>query len=533
MFTSAVLELAASRGVAQSPGDPGPQRLTQRVQPSFRIEPIVHRFKGRRGETIPFEFVLTSLGKSMHVEVEAVNLRQEENGVILHDAEGRPADAVTLTSGKQFQVAPGDEARITGYVTVPLAKSNYLSYGLLVREMGEQPDFESAPQGETRAGVRFMTQYVLRIDIETNVTTAGQAGQLILEDMELISDGGMPMVQAYLRNPTDLAFECHVAADLLHHADVEAQRRRQDGVELGMLSRATLEGEERTLIRIMPHSRLCLRGPVVQALVSGDYRLHAAVRTGRRPASEADTVAEVDARQFPGLVAMRSVLNERVAIAPSQLELGDARGAARIVPVEISNLTSEKVRVKLVPQTRDGASLASLQVRPSEVELGPWQSRKVRAMLRSDDEEQVQAAVIRAAELGVDGEVGATELLVALRRQGTELPQLEVGGLQMAGTAGEQGFEVEISNPSEAYLPLDGALSVVGRQGNLERLRVGYGRWLEPGERRVLRFAPQHLVEAGEYLLSLELATFADAPPVRRELAVTRADAESSVAASR
>ncbi|MCA9262100.1 MAG: hypothetical protein KDA61_22940, partial [Planctomycetales bacterium] len=220
-----------------------PPTVTQRVQPSFRIEPIVHRFKARRGETLPFKFVVTSLGKPMHVRVQPVNLRQEETGVILHDEAGTPADAVRLFSDAEFRISPGGVEEIRGEVKVPLARSNYLSYGILVRELGAAPDFKSTPSATTRADVQFVTQYVLRIDVETNVTSAGELDKLQLREVQVLGDDGLPVVQAYLDNPTDLAFECRVAADLSREGAGPAGRSRRNPTLLGMASRASLEGD--------------------------------------------------------------------------------------------------------------------------------------------------------------------------------------------------------------------------------------------------------------------------------------------------
>ncbi|MEM6364522.1 MAG: hypothetical protein AAF745_08850, partial [Planctomycetota bacterium] len=111
--------------------------LTRSVEPSFRIEPVVQRYRGRRGERIPFKFELQSTGKAMQINIRAVALRQEETGIILHDHVSAPASGVEFTSPTEFDLAAGGKFEITGDVTVPLVKSNIMSFGILVRDEGQ------------------------------------------------------------------------------------------------------------------------------------------------------------------------------------------------------------------------------------------------------------------------------------------------------------------------------------------------------------------------------------------------------------
>jgi len=171
--------------------------LTQKVQPSFYIEPVVQRFEGRRGEVVPFEFLMASTGKQMDVVVQAVSLRQEETGIILHDPSRPPSGAVRFTTPTEFKLSPGESRLIRGDLTVPLVRANFFSFGILVRDQGQMSARDTADSradgADTKAGVRFVTQYVLRVDVETPEAAGGALGKLELHDGGVHSVNGSPL----------------------------------------------------------------------------------------------------------------------------------------------------------------------------------------------------------------------------------------------------------------------------------------------------------------------------------------------------
>jgi hypothetical protein len=50
-------------GSTGAPGGPRTLTLQESLEASFNIEPVVHRLNGRRGEVLPFSFLITSTGK--------------------------------------------------------------------------------------------------------------------------------------------------------------------------------------------------------------------------------------------------------------------------------------------------------------------------------------------------------------------------------------------------------------------------------------------------------------------------------------
>ena len=161
---AALVGFDPAMSIAQQPVGQQVVTFQQQVEPSFRAEPIVHRFKARRGEVIPFEFVLESTGKPLTLEIKPVNLRQEESGVIMHDEATPAPTGLKLSTPGQLVVDAGAKAVIKGELTVPLIKSNFHSYGLLVRDKGAAAKFEPNVDAQGRPlpqhGVRFMTQYL-------------------------------------------------------------------------------------------------------------------------------------------------------------------------------------------------------------------------------------------------------------------------------------------------------------------------------------------------------------------------------------
>lgn len=488
--------------------------LTQTVEPSFRIEPVVHRFSARRGEVIPFEFLIGSMGKEMEVTVTPVNLRQEESGIILHDSQSEPARALRITSPRKFSLAPGRQSLIKGTVTVPLVKSNYLSYGILVREAGEQPDFDEAGDAPTRAGIRFVTQYVLRVDIETGLADVGSMSELRFEAGTVVAAHGLPRLVGKLRNPTDYAFECFVSAQVGNELT-----RKSPTSRLGMLSRQTLDGEERHLVRVMPHSVLRLEAPVEHPMSPGEQSLRLSLSSGRREISAAEFALDVRGSDFPALAQQRAVL-AGVSVSPPQIEIGSIRSTTRTVGIKFQNNAADPAEIRITPLTLSGEPLLQVRFSPSSFKLKPGRTKGVRAILRKAKADAIESgvAVVRWSRDGADDIEERLPLSILNADPGA--PSLEVSDLAWRQLDGGGAFAVDVTNNSEAYSPIAAQLSVGGPGRMRMHLEDGYGRWLAPGETTTLAFRPGGPVPAGSYGLQLEIRHREGFPPLVRELNV-------------
>ncbi|WP_250929236.1 hypothetical protein [Aporhodopirellula aestuarii] len=313
--------------------------LSRSIEPSFHIEPVVHRFRGRRGEVIPFSFEIKSNGQFRNVTVRAVSLRQDETGVIQHDDKITPSPSVRFTSPKRFQLQPGEQTQIEGEVTVPFHKTNYVSFGILVHDNDPISDTPNASHAEakTRASNHLVTQYVLRVDIETGAQVMADMNQLHFDHGELVAKNGVPYIHAFLTNPTDNTLECEVQAQL--SADDSTTTRP---IRLNMPSRSELDDDSRYLVRIMPHSRLRLEGMVDGSLPVGDYSLNVQLSDRHRSVVQATFPTRVDSNGFRGLSVPIPTNSDDVLIEPAQMELGRVSDADPVTAAQFHNRGSER-----------------------------------------------------------------------------------------------------------------------------------------------------------------------------------------------
>ena len=492
--------------------------LTQSVAPSFHIEPLINRFEARRGAVVPFQFEIRSTGKAMDVQVMAVQLRQEVSGIILHDANSEPPPEVVFDSNTTFQLAPGETSLITGVVNVPLAKSNFLSFGVLVRDRGQMttPEVDPNNPNQVKAGVRFVTQYVLRIDIETGVKDMRQMDQLVFEKGRVVNEKGMPVAETYLVNPTDLAFECGV------RGTIEASTTsRPRPFRLTMPSRKNVESEERYLVRIMPNSRVALSAPVDSLLFPGKQSLRYEVTNRRRSLVEQGFAIEVARGDYPALETKLAYLGAEMSIEPAQIAVGNIQGAKRTCNLKFSNnsVTPKAVRIEL--RDLEGQPLEGLRLSKENIEVRPGKTKTVRASISgSTAKGEAQYGEIRVHTIGSDGQPESQTLPLAILIGDPPGADVQVAKLESVERDGHTSFHLFVTNQGEGYVPVHAELAIADGSGRPRELADGFGRWLRPGERRELVFRPEDVLPAGRYQVSLNLTTTEDAEPVRRTLII-------------
>ena len=492
-------------------------RMIQTVEPSFRIDPIVHRFRGRRGEVLPFEFTITSLGKPMNLEVVPVNLRQEESGVILHDQETKPSSAVVLTTPAEFEIKAGESRKITGNVTIPMAKTNYLSFGILVRDLGQKPEFEDI-QGETstRAGIRFVTQYVLRVDLETGNADPRAFGKLILQDGKIVAQQGLPMVRAYLDNPTEFAFECQVRAAI----DSKTKKKPRP-LLLGMPSRSELDGDDRYLVRIMPHSRLRLEAPVDVPVFAGENTLRLGISNGRREVSSADFLLQLAASDFPALETHFAYLGEGMAVSPGQIEVGTVKNSKRTIGMKFVNNTDTDQEVTLAAIDSEGVELTGVKLVPMNFKVRTGRTKGVRVRATTTDGTRVSGlGEIAISAIDEEGIQTQTTIPLMVHREERQAPQISLSDIQLVNHGHRPEFQLTVANQGSLFVPVDANLEIVDAGGRAVSLSAGFGKWIPPGEQRSLRFVPPVGLASGEYLLNLVLSTYDDQPPIAKSISI-------------
>ncbi len=328
-----------------------PTTSSMETKAAFRIEPIVQRFKARRGEVIPFTFEVTATGNEMEIEIAPTSMRQEETGLILPSEAAAQENGLRLLSPREFKLKPGEAYTIKGEVQVPLAKSNFLSFGILVKDRGQLNAHrnELARPGETKAAIRFVTQYLLRIDIETGVKDFKELQQVSLEQCEIRAENGRPVAQVYLNNPTNFAFECAVQGTI-----ESSQTRHPEPFYMGLPCRKELTLDQRSLVRVMPHSRVRLEAGIDSLLFPGRQQLQVKVSSGSHTFKEQAFHFDVERGQFGGLETKLAFVGNQLSIQPAQIELSMVGRSPRTRMMVFHNNSNTTQSVNLSTQTLTG-----------------------------------------------------------------------------------------------------------------------------------------------------------------------------------
>jgi hypothetical protein len=497
--------------------------LQQKVEPSFRIEPVVQRFKSTRGQVVPFEFLMTSTGREMEVELKVVELRQEENGTILHNEDVPPAAGVTFSSPQTFTLAAGEARKITGEITVPAAKSNFHSFGILVRDQGLLPSFDHSKDPKNKAsiqaGVKFITQYILRCDIEVEGVGENDLSKVRLENGGFRVKDGMPVARVWAVNPTNSAFEFQVRGVLKS----ETTQSRLQTFPLGMASRVELPEPDKYLIRMMPNSRLRLETPVSAALVPGPFQLTFSVNNGRREVHSETFAQEVTAGDFPALDVASIRVNEAVVAAPGQILLSQTKGGHRTASVKLTNSADDPQELKLQLQDLDGNVLSNVQISPETVQLAGKRSQNVRVTMRSQkDSKEPQFGYLQIATVATSDSDSVSEAAhasasarvpLAMYYGAPQTPELEYSDLELDMVNGLPVFRMAVANHGAGFAPIQGELEIVNDAGQRFHLTAGFNRWIAPDESFALLFRPESQISPGSYQTTLTLHTFENQPP--------------------
>lgn len=494
--------------------------LIQTVEPSFRIEPVVLRFGGRRGAIIPFEFLITSTGKAMEITVQSINLQQEESGIIIPSPDLDPLEGITFSSETAFALAPGDSRLIQGEIKVPLAKTNYLSYGILVKDEGSQPRFKNddgSDATETQAGIRFVTQYVLRVDIETDRSAELELRNMRFKQGRVQQVDGYPMATVLLDNPTEYSFECNVKGTIRSPVD----KSRPNVFLLGMYSRAKLPGTDRHLIRIMPKSKLRLFAPVEDPLFPGSHILELGISNGRRQVVAAEFEVEVQPGDFPAMETAYAYLGNNVSISPAQIQLGQIKGESRTIGVKLVNNSPEVRKYALEVESLGGDPLETLQISSKPFEVKPGRSKSLRAILKSQrDKQDSDFGWIKVNSIDEDGSTEVSRLPVSLLYNEPQTPELEYSDVQLVNEGGKALFQIIVENKGDQFVPIHGDMELAHEQGERMNLAAGFGRWIAPGQRQHLQFIPLQNIAAGKYQITTQIKTFPDEPPLNKTVIV-------------
>ncbi|MBL8827911.1 MAG: hypothetical protein JNM18_13120 [Planctomycetaceae bacterium] len=479
--------------------------LQQMVEPAFRVQPVVQRLEAARGETLPFAFVIESYGRQIDCEVRPVALRQEETGVVFHDETQPAPNAIRLETPERFTITSNQPFEIKGEVTVPRNKAKFHSFGLLVRDAGQNTKFEptKTPDGKTRtqAGVRFVTQYVLRCDIQVNNAPGEDFSNVEVKGVEIAAFDGLPTARVLLENPTE-------SVQLFQVRGKFGDRGSRDAKLFSLIqpSRYNLEGDERELIKVLPKSRVRVEAPVPNPLFPGKHVMQLQMVAERRQVKLPELSIEVGAGDFPAQETQVVQVAEGLVISPVQLELGQAKGARRTLSVAFTNRTEHEQAIELTSQSFDGTDFAGLSISPPTFTLAPDKSRRVTLMVRSQKELETPAyGFVHVQSTVVDQQPAVAKLPLAMLYGPRETAQVKQGELALRSEGSRQKFVLPVTNAGRGFVPVQALLLISDEQGRTMRVTAGYGRWLHPDETRELEFTLPTPLLAGAYQLQWQI----------------------------
>ena len=514
---AAAQQIDRSRLVPRNaPADESPLRsvtVQQPVKPAFLITPLVQRITARRGQLVNFEYEIESNLKATKLEISMVGMSQQENGVILPDPNAVPTGALRLLSPATLNLAKGQKSVIRCQLRVPSINSPFLTYGVLAREV----PLDNAPAGnedQPAVGIRFVTQYLLRADVEVTGVRGDSVKQLEIQSAGLTPRNGAALVSLAINNPTDTAMEYQIRTQLVSQKTRKVQTSR-----LYVPVRENQQVPERYNSRILAQTRLQMIGTLPESVFPGAYTLKVELMYRGRVYTRAEFPVEIRTGDFPAQDATIVRVSDDIIVEPPAVQLSLRRGGARLQAFAIRNESQQKVTVRVRPQNHIGELGDWLTFRPDTLELSPGQTRKVLVSLgRKRDFSQHCYAF---AEVEVRPEtgraIGTQQIPVALLTASEDLPLVEAGELTWASEPGFTGFTVDVRNTGEQHLPLFGRLQLRDQFGRGFVMESGYGRWVLPHAGDQLRFRLPRTPPPGSYNVRLEIPQGEGQEPLQRD----------------
>ncbi|MCC6508236.1 MAG: hypothetical protein IT423_03960, partial [Pirellulaceae bacterium] len=360
-----------------------PRTITVResFEPAFHIEPLVQRLSGRRNDVLRFEFKVEATNKDTILDVALVDLRQEITGQVVHDEARVTTENIRLINPGRSTVQRNIPLLIGGVVRVPPGDANFYSFGVLVKDIGAAapgpPRVDATGKALTSAGIRVVTQYVLRVDLEVEGARGDNAAELSIEEGKLTTSRGLPRVSAVIRNPSDTAFEYEMKSRLK-----SASGPAMKPVRMTMPVRASMESEERYLGRVMPKSSVRMEEIVPEPILTGQYQLEVDLVMQGRVVKQRTFTISADAADYPAQQSLLSRAGDDLYVAPVYLELSQLRGGQRRLTMEFSNTSDQTREIQLQAETLRGTPLANVILQPSEFTLAPRSKRKISMTMR-------------------------------------------------------------------------------------------------------------------------------------------------------
>jgi hypothetical protein len=497
---------------------PGKEITVQkRFDPKFQIEPLVQKLQGRSGDVMGFSIQATSVSKSTRIEVLPVALEQISSGQVTFDEQAGATDQIQLTTPKTLSLSPDETQVIEGLINIPSNEtaSNYI-FGVLIRDVGLEDEDATPPENGAALEIQFLTQYLVRIEVEVTNIRAKNGRELVLSNTMMETKDGRPFLRTQLRNPTNGPFVLHSSARV--YSQYTGERMQPFG--LTMPCRQASEGSERFEIMILPKSTIDLVEFLPSALSTGRYKIDLDLKQGDSVVKHEVADLMIDAKDFPAQAIMIAELDNRISVSPAQVELSQIRGGSRRISLNLKNPTDSAAQIEIevlagyemIEETQSGGSSDAfdadpkdLIVQPTKLTLSPGRSRKVSVTLRSNQSttpEQFATLDIRA-QLDGHAEAINKRLPVAIIREQSGKVDAQLKNLRFSKEG--QRFIVDVSTLGSRHLPLVSRLLITGQSGLRQEIQGGFSRWLMPNRTTTVEFPIRDGLPPDTYEIVCEL----------------------------
>lgn len=489
------------------------------VAQELRISPMVQRLQGIPGRELPFAFELETRGIPTEVTVRAVSLHQLESGLVQPDVDGPAPAAIRLKSSPRIVLGERDRATIEGSIVLRRGTARSQSFGLLVRKEGtSDPRVSRRDNRGVQVGVRFVTQYLLRCDVAVLGARGDDMRQITIESAAAIEKNGRGVMQAWLSNPTESAFEFRVRGCIRkEHASPRTMH-----VDLHLPCRESTIGDSKTLVRLLPHSRVRVEEFVDKPIFAGRYEIDIELVADRRRMKKSTFPIAIGIGDFPAQQHAVCSLFPDVYITPSQVELSRGKHGKRMAAVTVHNDGPTPVDVEQIGLPMD---CKWLNVRSSKMSIPPGGERKVLLSLKPSAAVESAAYVELPILAATAGASSSTTILVGRIGRQTDTPAITLSEPRLQTDGSSRRLVVAVENHGSSHAVLNSSLTLVHRQTRRRfKCAAGFGRWLLPGESTQLSFFGIEDVVAGDYEMTLLVSAMPNSEPLKRVRAVRFAD---------
>ncbi len=486
-------------------------QVQRQVKPAFLIEPLVQRLQGRKGQLLKFEFRIEANERRSRLEIRPVAMTQQDTGVIMPDDKAPDPGILKITSDASVDLTVGGEHLIQGEMRIPITSAPFLSYGVLVREVPLDSNNNEDVEG-ARVGVRFVTQYLLRVDVDVLGNKGDSLSNLVLTDGALVPNNGRCMGRVWVENPTDTAMEFSVDCQLLRNDSQSV------GKKFGLVVpvRSAQVGPERYKARILAKSKIRMEELLPHPIFPGTYTLTASVMHQGKLIRTVEFPVECKDGDFPAQDARVVRVAEDITVEPANVELSIRRGGNRFETFAVQNSSLQTIKIRLASEPIQGELHKSLRLKPAEFDLPPGQTRKVSVSMDSvrTHEEHCYASIVLTASPEVGEAIGSQRIPVALLTNSESNAAIVASEPVWSRSNDHAGFTLKVRNEGQRHVPLQGRLTLADEFGRGLATEAGYGQWLLPGQSAEMFFGFAEPPPQGDYAVEVVLNQNEGQPPI-------------------